>query len=100
MKVIVKNNGLTWLLNNFFFTYCSFIAEDLLGDEQYVISMNISVCLESAGPCEVALVIFDNDRLPKPTCDWNTDFIIPGKPLSVYLEWSPLSVYLEWSVSC
>ena len=62
--------------------------------------MNISVCLESAGPCEVALVIFDNDRLPKPTCDWNTDFIIPGKPLSVYLEWSPLSVYLEWSVSC
>lgn len=93
LRDIVKNNGLTWLLNKKNshslqrnFTYCSFIAEDLLGDEQYVISMNISVCLESAGPCEVALVIFDNDRLPKPTCDWNTDFIIPGKPLSVYLE--------------
>lgn len=68
-----------WFQIQICFVFSSFIAEDLIGDEQYVISLNISICLESSGPCEVALVIFDNDRLSKPTCDWNTEFIIPGK---------------------
>ncbi|CAG2257233.1 unnamed protein product [Mytilus edulis] len=75
---LVDYNWGEWIHYSLYDVYnLDFVAEDLIGDEQYVISLNISICLESSGPCEVALVIFDNDRLSKPTCDWNTEFIIP-----------------------
>ncbi|CAC5374575.1 unnamed protein product [Mytilus coruscus] len=83
---LVDYNWGEWIHYSLYDVYnLNFVAEDLIGDEQYVISLNISLCLESSGPCEVALVIFDNDRLSKPTCDWNTDFIIPGFSLKTYL---------------
>lgn len=75
--------------------YYSFVVEDLVGEEQYVISMNISLCLEANGPCEVSLVLFDNDRLPKPKCDWNTDFIIPGD-YQTHVLWLYVKVFLDY----
>jgi len=40
--------------------------------------MGISVCMERSGPCEVLLNVFHDTRLPKPLCNWNTDFVIKG----------------------
>jgi len=40
--------------------------------------MDISVCMERSGPCEVLLNVFQDTRLPKPLCNWKTDFVIKG----------------------
>ena len=45
----------------------------------YLVSTNISICLESNGPCELDLKILENVKLPKSLCDFSQGFAIPGK---------------------
>lgn len=47
-------------------------------DDKLLVTMDISVCMERAGPCEVILNVFKDTRLPKPVCNWKTDFVISG----------------------
>jgi len=44
-----------------------------------LIDMTLSVCLEVEGPCYVSVKVFNKYRLPKPQCDWNSDFFLKGK---------------------
>jgi hypothetical protein len=58
---------------------CSFRIDDLKEEQSFQVNMDISVCFESNGICEIKMPVFENMRLPKPMCNWNTDFAIPGK---------------------
>jgi hypothetical protein len=58
--------------------YFRFTIEDLADDGVLLVNMDVSVCLERAGPCEVILHVLQDARLPKPFCNWNTDFIVKG----------------------
>ncbi|XP_063431651.1 uncharacterized protein LOC134714342 [Mytilus trossulus] len=63
-----------------------FVVDDLTADKVYVVSMNISVCLESGGACEVVTSVFQDHRLPKAECDYDSQFVIPGFSLNEYLD--------------
>ncbi|CAG2204549.1 unnamed protein product [Mytilus edulis] len=54
---------------------------DLTAEEQYLIDLTLSVCMEadSSLPCEISVQIFNQYKLPKQKCDWNTGFLISSK---------------------
>ena len=45
---------------------------------QVKINLDLSVCLETT-ECMINRTVAENVRLPKPTCNWNTGYKIPGK---------------------
>jgi len=53
--------------------------EELENERVYLVSMSVSICLESNGPCELDLKILENVKLPKSLCDFSQGFAIPGK---------------------
>ncbi|XP_063447893.1 uncharacterized protein LOC134727441 [Mytilus trossulus] len=63
-----------------------FVVDDLRADEVYVVTMNMSVCLESGGACEVLTNVFQDHRLPKAECDYDSQFVIRGFSLNEYLD--------------
>ncbi|KAL3873866.1 hypothetical protein ACJMK2_036950, partial [Sinanodonta woodiana] len=62
-----------------------FSMDDLAGEKVYLLNLNISVCLDGKAPCVINTQVFENTRLPKPICDWNSNFTIPGFSL---IEWT------------
>ncbi|XP_062581277.1 uncharacterized protein LOC134243073, partial [Saccostrea cucullata] len=46
---------------------------DLPYQKQYVISLELSVCLESSGTCNLVSTALDNSLLPKTECDWSLE---------------------------
>lgn len=54
---------------------------DLTTEEQYLIDLTLSVCMEadSAIPCELSVQIFNQYKLPKQKCHWNTGLFISSK---------------------
>lgn len=64
---------------------------------EYLVNMNMSVCLESGQPCHSIIPVFVNTILPKEVCNRNQDFRDKGKMhLHVYLL-----LYLQtlWSLN-
>jgi hypothetical protein len=60
--------------------YClRYKIEELENEGVYLVSTNVSICLESNGPCELDLKILENVKLPKSLCDFSQGFAIPGK---------------------
>lgn len=57
----------------------SYQVEDLESEKKYMVSLNLSICFESHGPCVVSIPVLKNARLPKAVCDWKSDFIDPSK---------------------
>jgi hypothetical protein len=55
------------------FIFFSFIIYDLYAENEYLISMNLSVCFEPDN-CQVVYDIFINVRMPRPTCDWDKSY--------------------------
>lgn len=55
-----------------------YVLYDLESDHQYLVDMNVSVCFESAGPCELTSTMFHKTFLPKMPCQWQTGFIQTG----------------------
>ena len=53
--------------------------EELENERVYLVSINVSICLESNAPCEQDLKILENIKLPKSLCDFSQGFAIPGK---------------------
>lgn len=53
---------------------------------EYLVNMNMSVCLESVQPCHSIIPVFVNTILPKEVCNRNQNFRDKGKMhLHVYL---------------
>lgn len=48
---------------------------DLKVDRKYQMILNISLCLESSGPCVLETVVFKNSLLPKKPCSLITGFV-------------------------
>ncbi|VDI36462.1 Hypothetical predicted protein, partial [Mytilus galloprovincialis] len=52
-----------------------YVVYDLESDHQYLVDLNVSVCFEFAGPCELTSTMFHKTFLPKMPCQWQTGFI-------------------------
>ncbi|OPL21356.1 hypothetical protein AM593_04418, partial [Mytilus galloprovincialis] len=50
-----------------------------------MVSMNLTLSYESAGPVEAANILMDKALLSKKQCDWSSDFHISGFSLYTYL---------------
>ncbi|XP_076076023.1 uncharacterized protein LOC143046845 [Mytilus galloprovincialis] len=72
-----------------------FTIEDVKDDNKLLVTMDISVCMERAGPCEVILHIFKDTRLPKPACYWKTEFLVNDFSLENFLFSKGLSSTLS-----
>ena len=59
--------------------YFSYVIENLESERKFMVSLNLSICFESHGPCVVNIPILKNTQLPKSICDWKSDFIDPSK---------------------
>ncbi|KAK3101942.1 hypothetical protein FSP39_007535 [Pinctada imbricata] len=59
--------------------------DNLYAEGKYLISMSISECWESAGPCDHTYVVYDNVLMTKPMCNWTTGYLIPDFSLTTYL---------------
>ncbi|CAC5375019.1 unnamed protein product [Mytilus coruscus] len=71
-----------------------FTVQNLV-DDKLLVTMDISVCMERAGPCEVILNVFKDTRLPKPVCNWKNGFIVPDFSLKNFLSSKGLSSTLS-----
>ncbi|XP_063410695.1 uncharacterized protein LOC134693725 [Mytilus trossulus] len=64
-----------------------FTINNLPSENLYLLNMNLSVCFESPGVCEVGPVnIFVNTLLPKKTCDFSSDFVVTGFSLESMIQ--------------
>ncbi|KAJ8320500.1 LOW QUALITY PROTEIN: hypothetical protein KUTeg_002087 [Tegillarca granosa] len=62
--------------------HIEFKIDDLQTEEKYLFNLKLKVCFESNGDCRYNFKIFENTRLPKVTCSWNSTFINPGFSLT------------------
>ncbi|XP_052090897.1 uncharacterized protein LOC127727822 [Mytilus californianus] len=58
--------------------------EDLQSQRKYKVNVNLSVCIESFGPCLYDAVVFKDAVIPKIMCDWEADFSLPDFSLEKY----------------
>ena len=56
--------------------YSSYTILDL--ETAYGMDLNLSVCFESSGNCEIEIQVFKETKLAKPTCNWTKDFAVKG----------------------
>lgn len=81
--------------------YNRYIIDDITSDQQYQISLNISICFESKKSCYFTMEVFDKYRLPKIFCDWGTGFHLPGillcTPAFGFFVWLSLKMYFHFS---
>ncbi|XP_071123204.1 uncharacterized protein [Mytilus edulis] len=61
-----------------------FNVYDLVGENVYLLNMNISVCLEVEGPCLIHIPILKNTKLPKHHCNWSKDLNTKGFSLKQF----------------
>ena len=55
------------------------MIDDLDSERKFLVSLNLSVCFESKGPCLISMPVLRKTQLPKALCDWKSDFVDPGK---------------------
>jgi hypothetical protein len=62
--------------NNIYFRYT-------IGDDKdsslFKLSAILGVCLDSNGPCNPVIPFLDKFPVPKPLCNWDMGFQLPGK---------------------
>lgn len=56
----------------------SYTIDDLKGEKQFLVTMEISVCFEANGPCALTIPILEEVRLPKPLCNLDSGFSLSG----------------------
>ncbi|XP_063447892.1 uncharacterized protein LOC134727440 [Mytilus trossulus] len=54
--------------------FLDFMVIDLQAEKKFIISMNVSVCLEEGEACDITLEIVKDLCLPKIFCDWSINF--------------------------
>ncbi|XP_063447896.1 uncharacterized protein LOC134727443 [Mytilus trossulus] len=69
-----------------------FTVNNLLTENLYLVNMNLSICFESSGACEVGPVnILVNTLLHKKPCDFSSDFAVTGFSLEAMKQTYHLS---------
>lgn len=51
--------------------FLSLELHDLPYQKKYLINLDVSVCFESGGSCEISVPVLENAALPKADCDWS-----------------------------
>lgn len=51
--------------------FCSLEIRDLPYQRKYYLNLNVSVCFESRGSCEISVPVLTRVALPKAECDWS-----------------------------
>jgi hypothetical protein len=59
-----------------------YTIDDLKGEKQFLVNMDISVCFEAHGPCVLKIPILTEVRLPKPLCNLESGFSFPSKEMT------------------
>ncbi|VDI08519.1 Hypothetical predicted protein [Mytilus galloprovincialis] len=61
---------------------------DLAEDRMYIVDLKFELCLEYTHPndCIWNISIFDKQKFPKPSCNWDEGFYIPGFSLNKWLS--------------
>lgn len=54
---------------------------NLAGEGKYLVSVNLSVCMESTSSCQIDVPVLTNALIPRVSCDWNFAFADPGKKI-------------------
>lgn len=54
----------------------SYLITDLV--TAYGMNLNLTVCFETSGPCEINIQVLKENKLTKPTCNWTRDFVKKG----------------------
>lgn len=62
-----------------YFLFTRYTIDDLKGEKQFLVNMDISVCFEAHGPCVLKIPILTEVRLPKPLCNLESGFSFPSK---------------------
>lgn len=65
------------------------------GEKQFLISLEMSICFEAKGPCTTTLPILEEVRLPKPLCNLDADFSLPGICHGIKLKLYTILIYSE-----
>ncbi|CAG2204548.1 unnamed protein product [Mytilus edulis] len=55
----------------------NFHLEDLPGSNNYIISMDISICWYSEAACDYRITVLENNILSKEDCDWKSPLLKP-----------------------
>ncbi|XP_052083594.1 uncharacterized protein LOC127720893 [Mytilus californianus] len=55
-----------------------FQLEELPGSNNYIISMEISICWYYEAACDYRITVLENNILAKENCDWKRPFLKPG----------------------
>lgn len=50
--------------------YFSLTLDNLESQNEYLVSLDVSVCFESGSACDVSMSVLKDSKLPKMTCDW------------------------------
>lgn len=81
------SNGISQmtLTNNDLIINFSFIAENLYLSKEFLVSMNLTLSYEAAGPVHSKTVVMDKVLLPKKSCDWSSDFHVTSE-LNKYIK--------------
>ena len=58
--------------------------DDFQSEKTFVVSVNVSICLESNKPCDVHLEVIKNVKFPKPLCDFSGEFSIASMYCKAY----------------
>ncbi|KAL5013968.1 hypothetical protein ScPMuIL_008238, partial [Solemya velum] len=61
-----------------------FSIVDLSAEEEFLLNMELRVCYDNFTDCQLNVTVFENTRLPKPTCNRTMDFLVPEFSLQ---EW-------------
>lgn len=56
--------------------YYSFKIVDLEAERKYMVNLDLSICMETNGTCEISVPVLVSTLLPKPVCNWDNDFVI------------------------
>ncbi|VDI13107.1 Hypothetical predicted protein, partial [Mytilus galloprovincialis] len=83
-----------------------FQLEELPGSNNYIISMDISICWDSEAACDYRITVLENNILEKEDCDWKRPFLKPdfsltkweienGYPVNTSLNGQSLTDLLE-----
>jgi len=65
------------MMNWLVFSITSYVIENDNAGRNFIISVNSSVCL-SHNNCMFVTDVLNKAVLPKPACNWDADFVIPG----------------------
>jgi len=57
---------------------CSYTIEDDQAKSMFKLDTRASVCLVADQPCQENVPILQNVEIPKPLCNLNTSFTVPG----------------------